>query len=111
MEEISVNVEACARTYLADLPSSVKLVLLLGTTDAYIKGCRGVIEALYGDRFSPINDVSYRTDNVTWVHVSHASGMNGHHNTWMAGDRSTKPGQKRNLAMDAIRSSGALRRN
>jgi hypothetical protein len=111
VEEISVNVETCARTYLADLPSSVKLVLLLGTTDAYITGCRGVIRSLYGSRFSLINDVSYRTGDATWVHVSHASGMNGHHNTWMAGDSSTKPGRKRNLAMDAIRSSGALRRN
>jgi hypothetical protein len=110
VEEISVNVETCARTYLAELPSSVKLVLLLGTTDAYIKGCRNVIRSLYGDRFSPVNDVSYRTGPVTWVHISHASGMNGHHNIWMAGDQSTTPGQKRNLAMDAIRSSEALGR-
>jgi hypothetical protein len=110
-EEISVNLETCARTYLADLPSSVKLVLLLGTTDAYIKGCRNVVQSLYRDRFLEINDVSYRTGSITWVHVSHPSGMNGHHNIWMRGDPSTKPGLKRNLAMKAIQFSGALRMN
>lgn len=101
-EEISANVKTCARTYLADLPPTVKLVLLLGTTDAYIKGCSGVIRSLYGSNFSRINDVSYRTGGVTWVHISHPSGLNGHHNTWMAGDPATKPGQKRNLAIEAI---------
>ena len=105
-EEIMVHVETCARTYLARLPATVKLVLLLGTTDTYMKGCRSIIQSLYGDGFAQINDVSYRTGDIVWVHVSHASRMNGHHSTWMSGDSSTKPGQKRNLAMDAIRLSG-----
>jgi hypothetical protein len=103
-EEISTKVETCARTYLADLPRAVKLVLLLGTTNAYIKGCRGVIRSLYSDNFFHVNDVSYRTEGVTWVHISHPSGLNGHHNTWIAGDPATKPGRKRNLALEAIHS-------
>jgi hypothetical protein len=101
-EEISTKVETCAKTYLADLPSTLELVLLLGTTDAYIEGCRAIIRSLYRSNFSHINDVSYRTGRVTWVHISHPSGLNGHHNTWMAGDPATTPGRKRNLAIEAI---------
>lgn len=108
-EEISTSLTMCAETFLADLPSTVRLVLLLGTTDSYIKGCRGVVRSLYGSRFSDINEVSYRTGDVVWAHVSHPSGLNGHHPVWMTGDPSTKPGGKRDLAIQAIRLSGAIR--
>jgi hypothetical protein len=108
-EEISKNLRICAETFLADLPSSVRLVLLLGTTDSYIKGCRGVVRSLYGSHFSDINEVSYRTGDVVWVHVSHPSGLNGHHTVWMTGNPSTKPGRKRELAIQAIHLSGAIR--
>ena len=108
VEEISANLKTCARTYLGDLPSSVRLVLLLGTTDSYITGCRTVVRSLYGTRFSDIDDVSYRTGDVVWVHASHPSPLNGHHGPWMAGDPSTKAGRKQTLAKAAVRSSGAL---
>lgn len=101
-EEISSHLQRCAETFLTRLPETLRLVLLLGTTDSYIKGCRGVIRSLYGSRFSDINAVSYRTDHVVWTHISHPSGLNGHHPAWMAGDASSKPGRKRNLAIDAI---------
>jgi hypothetical protein len=80
---------------------------MLGTTDSYIKGCRSVVRSLYGLRFSDIDEVSYRTGDVVWVHASHPSPLNGHHGHWMAGDPSTKPGRKQTLAMAAVRSSGA----
>jgi hypothetical protein len=108
LEEISANLKTCAQTYLRDLPSSVRLVLMLGTTDAYIKGCRNVVRSLYGPTFSDIDEVSYRTGEVVWVHASHPSPLNGHHGPWMTGDPSTKPGRKQNLAAAAVRSSGAL---
>jgi hypothetical protein len=111
IEEISTSLRMCTKTFLGDLPSSVRLVLLLGTTDSYIKGCHGIIRSMYGSHFSEINAVSYRTGDVTWVHVSHPSGLNGNHPAWMAGDPFTKPGRKRDLAIQAVRSSGAIREN
>jgi hypothetical protein len=105
-EEISSRLRRCAEAFLTLLPPTVRLVLMLGTTDSYVEGCRGVIRSLYGPRFSDINSISYRTDDVVWTHISHPSGLNGHHPAWMAGDPSSKPGRKRNLAMDAIRLSG-----
>jgi hypothetical protein len=59
-EEISTSLRMCTKTFLGDLPPSVRLVLLLGTTDSYIKGCYGIIRSLYGPHFSEINEVSYR---------------------------------------------------
>ena len=105
-EEISSKVRKCAETFLSNLPSSVRLVLMLGTTDSYIEGCRGVIRSLYSAQFSDINAVSYRTRDVTWAHVSHPSGLNGHHQSWITGDPTTKPGRKQKLALAAIRLSG-----
>jgi hypothetical protein len=102
-EEISSKVRKCAETFLSDLPASVRLVLMLGTTDSYIEGCRGIIRSLYGAQFSDINAVSYRTKDIVWIHVSHPSGLNGNHPAWMAGDPTTKPGHKQNLALTAMR--------
>ena len=104
-EEISSKVRACAETFLTNLPRSVRLVLMLGTTDSYIDGCRSVIRSLHSAEFADINPVSYRTGDVVWIHVSHPSGLNGHHAAWMAGDPGTKPGHKQNLALAAIRLS------
>lgn len=105
-EEIFESLKTCAKAFLGDLPSSVRLVLMLGTTDSYIKGCRNVVRSIYGARYSEIDEVSYRTGDVIWVHVSHPSRMNGHHAAWMAGDVTTMPGRKQNLAITAIAKSG-----
>jgi hypothetical protein len=97
-------VKRCAETYLKHLPPTVRLVVMLGTGDAYINGCRQTIQALYGSAFTALNEVAYRTGPVTWVHVSHPSGLNGYHKDWMAGDPATKQGRKRRLAMEAVSS-------
>jgi hypothetical protein len=104
-EEILSSLRKCAETFLSDFPASVHLVLMLGTTDSYIDGCRDAIRSLHGAQFSDINAVSYRTSDVVWIHISHPSGLNGHHQAWMAGDPATKPGRKQNLALEAIRLS------
>jgi hypothetical protein len=107
-EEISANLKTCAKIFLGDLPSSVRLVLMLGITDSYIDGCREIVRS-FAPRFSEINDVSYRTGDVVWVHISHPSGLNGNHPAWMAGDASTTSGLKQNLAIKAIATSSAVR--
>jgi hypothetical protein len=63
---------------------------MLGTTDSYSNGCRNVVRSLYGASFSNIDEVSYRTGDVVWVHASHPSPLNGHHGPWVAGDPSTQ---------------------
>ncbi|WP_157763189.1 hypothetical protein [Acetobacter persici] len=53
-------VRTCAERYLRSLPSSVKVAVLLGTSDAYIKSCRSLIRSLNPSTFSDINPVAYR---------------------------------------------------
>ncbi|MGV7034809.1 hypothetical protein [Methylobacterium symbioticum] len=100
--EAAPIVRRCAETHLQHLPPSVRLVLMLGTGDAYIAGCREVVRRLHGSRFSSINEVAYRTGSTLWVHVSHPSGLNGYHLAWMRGDPADKQGRKRLLATQAI---------
>lgn len=107
-EEIAVVVKRCAETFLAHLPGSVRLVLMLGITDSYIKGCAEVVQHLRPLQFSLLNNVAYRSGNVTFVHVSHPSGLNGHYGSWMERDSNTASGRKRIAAEDAIRTSTAL---
>jgi hypothetical protein len=102
VEEVAPVVRRCVETYLSDLPPSIRLVVMLGTGDPYIAGCRKLIRSIYRERFSDINDVAYRTGDVTWVHVSHPSGLNGHHPAWMASDPNSLQGRKRLLALAAI---------
>jgi hypothetical protein len=104
-EEVAPFLRRCAEVFLSRLPETLRLILMLGTTESYIHGCRNLVRSLYGSQFSDINAVSYRTGDVAWTHVSHPSGLNGHHSAWMAGDLATTAGRKRHLAMDAVRLS------
>jgi hypothetical protein len=97
-EEVASVTRACAETYLTALPASVQLVLMLGTTDGYIQSCKKLIRSIHPKTFKDINDVSYCAGSAVFVHVSHPSGLNGHHPKWMSGDVSTPSGMKRKLA-------------
>jgi hypothetical protein len=102
-EEIATVTRACAETFLTDLPASVRLVLMLGTTDGYIAGCKKLIRSLHPETWEEINAVSYRASGAIFVHVSSPSGLNGHHAKWIAGDVATSSGMKRKLAEDGVR--------
>ncbi|MBB4199647.1 hypothetical protein CCR94_07230 [Rhodoblastus sphagnicola] len=104
-EEIASVTRGCAETYLTNLPSSVRLVLMLGTTDGYIKSCKKLIRSIHGSTYADINDVSYRAGGAIFVHVSHPSGLNGHHPKWMAGDMATPSGMKRKMAEAGVRAA------
>lgn len=110
VEEVSAIVHRCAETFLVSLPASTRLVLMLGTTNAYIRGCKSLIKALHGQDYTELNEVGYRTGPVHWAHISHPSPLNGHHGKWLDGQPSTKPGRKRLLAEEIIRLSGAVLR-
>ena len=102
-EEVSELVNRCAKRFLANLPSSVRVVVMLGTGDPYITGCKTVIRSLYGSGFRDINDVAYSTPGVTWVHIAHPSGLNGHFDNWMAGSDEHASGRKLTSALSALR--------
>lgn len=105
-EDAASAVRRCADAFLSGLPEALRLVLLLGTTDSYVEGCRNIVRSIYQERFTNINAISYRTAQIIWTHISHPSGLNGHHLMWMAGDPATTAGYKRCLAEEAIRLSG-----
>lgn len=101
-EPVQTVVRRCAETYLTNLPASVRVVVMLGSGDAYIKGCRSLIQSIHGIRFENINEVAYQTPSVVWVHIAHPSGMNGYFNPWMNGSASNPSGNKRLKALAAL---------
>jgi hypothetical protein len=108
VEPVKDTVKRCVETYLSNLPASLKLVTMLGTGNAYIAGCRNVIHSIYGSAFQVVNEVAYSTPGVTWVHVAHPSGMNGHFDNWLNGEESTASGRKLKLALDALSKSTTM---
>jgi hypothetical protein len=95
--------ENCANRFLRYLPSELKLVVMLGAQDGYIKRCRRLIGAMYGAEYRYINPVAYSTGQVTWVHATHPSRQNGHFNQWVDGAESASKLTKGYLAKEAIR--------
>jgi hypothetical protein len=94
----------CSERYLASLPPSVRLVLMLGNEKSYIKTCHGLMQRLYPP-VRWLNDVAYFASPVTWVHLANPSPGNGHVNAFCNGDSlvSTNPQVlKRELAARTI---------
>lgn len=92
-------VEACVDQHLARLPARTGTVLLLSNSDAYIAGMRKVLHRKRA-AVSHINDVSYWSGDVKFVHVAHPSRLNGHFGAFLRGEG--KPGAKRLLAHEAL---------
>jgi hypothetical protein len=62
-------ISACSKKYLGKLPDSVKLIVMLGTSEAYIKNCFKVIKKLYPDT-EMVNSVAYKSKSLCWVHLT-----------------------------------------
>lgn len=91
----------CVAKHLDPLPTSVESVVLLGTTDAYIKGVKSLMHAHFGD-YREINEVAFAAQGRTWVFVAHPSPANGEFKQWLAGDPSSASGRKQRLAVQAL---------
>lgn len=108
--EISEIVRNCTERFLADLPSSVKLICFLGVTDQYIKKCRNLMDKMYSDGFTQINEVAYATERFVCVHLTHPSKGNGTKEAWLETDpndpdapsRKVASAKKRKLAQAVI---------
>lgn len=60
-------IRRCAGTYLQRLPESVRLVVLLGTADAYIARTRSIVSERHAD-LSVVNDVAFRAGGALWLY-------------------------------------------
>lgn len=94
-------IRACVSTHLGRLPEQTKLVVLLGTADAYISKTRAIFSELYRD-FTSVNEVAFRAGGALWVYGAHPSPGNGHFDAWASGPDDTPSGRKRVLAQRAL---------
>lgn len=97
----------CVRKFLTGLPHSLKLVVLLGNNLNYVKCLKGLIEEFYPKELQSINEVAYKTNNLTFVHITHPSRANGHFSSWLNYQEGIQA-NKRELAIEAVRISGIL---
>jgi hypothetical protein len=67
-------VVACVERHLLPLPSSVRLVVMLSSSEDYIDACRGLFD---GEWFDPDagHKYAYRVKGILFVHVPHPSGQ------------------------------------
>lgn len=94
-------IETCSKKYLGILPSSTRLVVLLGTSETYIKKTKGMIQRLHID-FKPVNHVSFFTGRALWLYATHPSPGNGYFKAWVNKGADDQSGNKRILAQQAL---------
>ena len=97
-------IETCLNKYLGTLPSCTKLVILLGTSETYIKKTTALIRKLYSD-FKSMNHVSFFAGGALWIYVTHPSPGNGHFKSWVQKGADDQSGNKRILAQKALSES------
>jgi hypothetical protein len=91
----------CVSRHQRRLPASVTTVVLLGTTDAYIKEVKALLRSQFSD-YQDVNDVAFTAQGCTWVFAAHPSPANGKFKNWLNGGRSSASGRKRLLALQAL---------
>jgi hypothetical protein len=104
--EIPHIVDRCSRSFLAALPTSIKVVVMLGVTEAYVRNCRKKVRELHPIGFRDINPIAYEARGILWVHLTHPSKGNGTLNAWLTREVNDTSGRKSQLAVDVIRARG-----
>lgn len=107
--EIPKVIDQCVSSFLARLPNSLRLIIVLGVTDSYIRNIRKKMKELHPDGFREINRVAYENNRLLWVHLTHPSKGNGTLNAWLSSDSDNGSGRKRELAIEALRQKGLCR--
>lgn len=103
--DVHAIIQRCTAKYLGQLPAKTRLVVLLGTSDNYIKKTTQRFAQLYRD-FRAINPVSFSAGGATWLYATHPSPGNGHFKAWIEKGPENGSGQKRLLAQTAIKPLG-----
>lgn len=105
--EVPQIINTCTTRFLGTLPESLKLIVVMGVTDSYIRCVRETMKRLHPAGFRTMSDVAYKNDKRLWVHLTHPSKGNGTLNAWLNGDvRSNASAAKRELAIEALREDG-----
>jgi len=94
-------VHNCIKHFLTDLPERLRLIVLLGNSSSYINNLYEIFKEYYPDLIR-LNAVSYSNKKLTFVHIAHPSGANGHFNNWLNSEIG-KQAEKRKLAIQAIK--------
>ena len=63
---------------------------------------KALVKNIHFDTYSEINEVSYKTGNVFWIHVTHPSKANGTIKAWLKGDVNDSSGLKSSMAKKLI---------
>ncbi len=95
---------SCVEQHLSPLPASVEKVVMLGTTDAYIKGVKALMADQFAD-YREINEVAFTAQGRIWVFAAHPSPANGEFKHWLGGDMGSASGRKLQLALQALGSN------
>lgn len=66
----------CVRQHLMPLPTSVRLVVMLGSSKDYIEACRDILGGEWSEPTAKHRYV-YRANEAPFVHVPHPSGQAG----------------------------------
>lgn len=94
-------IQHCTTTFLGKLPSRVRLVVLLGTADSYIKKTKAIFSKLYAD-YRSVNDAAFRASGALWLYAAHPSPGNGHFEAWVSAGSENPSGHKRICALAAL---------
>ncbi len=92
---------SCVEQHLSPLPASVERVVMLGTTDAYIKGVKALMRNQFAD-YQDINEVAFTAQGRVWVFAAHPSPSNAEFKHWLGGDMGSTSGRKLQLAVQAL---------
>ena len=93
----------CAKSFLAALPESTKLVIMfgLGTKGNYVSEARKLIEAARPGAWCKVNDVAYTDGEVTFVHVEHFASQGALLPNWL-GENKHDRSELGIMARDAV---------
>ena len=96
----------CISTYLPGMPHSVRRVVLLGTSDAFVKGIRRMVRQAFED-YADINDMAFSAGGRTWVFAVHPKAQANGADKWVKAEPDSVSGRKREHAKLALARSYA----
>ncbi len=78
----------CGTRYLKDLPTSARLVLMLGmgSKGSYVTACRNLYNRIRPGNWRDVNEVTYTDGKITVVHSEHFKSQGALLPNWLSGD-------------------------
>ena len=93
----------CVKEHLSTLPPRLKLVLMLGNSNAHIKNVQSALAQTHSIVKIPKNEMAYIAGGVMWVHILHPSpAAIAYRQQFIAADPRTTQGVKALQARAAI---------